>query len=481
MQIIKKIIVKWQSMSEVAKASIAFTISAFLLKGINFITTPVFTRIMDKTEYGTIGEYNSWQSIIEVFALLGLTSAGVFNVGMNDYKDNRSQYMSSTLTMCNIITLIVFAIIFFIKAFFVNDLILPWNLLLLMFLYFVFSPAQVFWVTRQRYEYKYKLAITITIASTVLSQAFSVLCVVLSHSKDLAVIKLWSGNIIYFLFAVPLFFYVYAKGKCFYDKMQWKKTLIFALPLLPHYFGQHVMSSSDRIMLANQATKADVSIYSVVLNISVIATIAWNSINASIIPYTFENLNQKKYQKINSAILPIIICYSVFCVFVALIAPEIIGILAPKDYKDGVYAVPPIVATAFLSALYNIYANIEFYNKKSINIAVATISAALVNVALNVFLIPRFGFVAAAYTTLISNIVLVFIHYIGYRKCNPERIYNDKLVLLISLLCIFTCELITLLYVNSMVRFSIIGLIIVLIFIFRKQILNMIHNLQIEK
>ena len=69
MQAIKKAITKWKSMSEMAKASIAFVISSFLLKGISFITTPIFTRLIDTNEYGIVTEYNSWQTILEVFAL----------------------------------------------------------------------------------------------------------------------------------------------------------------------------------------------------------------------------------------------------------------------------------------------------------------------------------------------------------------------------------------------------------------------------
>ena len=42
-----------------------------------------------------------------------------------------------------------------------------------------------------------------------------------------------------------------------------------------------------------------------------------------------------------------------------------------------------------------------FYYKKSGFIAFASIVAAAINIILNYILIPRFGFVAAAYTTLV--------------------------------------------------------------------------------
>ena len=352
MQAINKIISKWKSMSDIAKASIAFVISSFLLKGISFITTPIFTRIIDTNEYGIVTEFNAWQSILEVFALLGLTSAGVFNVGLNDYKERRSQYMSSTLTICNLVSFLFFLIIMLLKIPFGTSFILPTNLIVVMFLNFLFHPAQIFWITRQRYEYKYKLAVLLTILSTLMTQGVSIFCVMTAKTQNLAVVKIWSAVLAGFVICIPLYFYIYVKGKCFYDKQMWKQVLKFAIPLLPHYLAQHLMSSSDRIMLAKMTSKSAAGIYAVVLNISVIASIIWNSINASIVPFTFERMNKKDYKRINNLIIPIIACFACVCIMVTIAAPEIMAILAPDDYHSGLYSVPPVVATAFLSALY---------------------------------------------------------------------------------------------------------------------------------
>ena len=95
---------KWKAMPEPAKAAVAFTFSSLTLKGIAFLTTPIFTRMMSSAQYGIISKYNSWNLILEVFALLGLTSAGVFNSGLNDYRDSRDQYISSVfIIFCHFI------------------------------------------------------------------------------------------------------------------------------------------------------------------------------------------------------------------------------------------------------------------------------------------------------------------------------------------------------------------------------------------
>ena len=150
----KKIINKWRSLPDSARSSVAFMISSLLLTGLNFLTTPVFTRLMDQSQYGLCATYYSWLSILDVFALLGLTSAGVFNVGLNEHTGKRDRYISAILGLCNLVTLAVFGIIFLIKELLPENYILPDSLLFLMLLHFVFSPANIFWITRQKYEFK---------------------------------------------------------------------------------------------------------------------------------------------------------------------------------------------------------------------------------------------------------------------------------------------------------------------------------------
>ena len=96
-----KLLSKWKSMPDSVKSSVAFAFSVFFLKGVSFLATSAFTRIMETTEYGVLTKYNSWVSILEVFALIGMTSGGIFNSGLNDYRDDRDRYISSSLIHCN--------------------------------------------------------------------------------------------------------------------------------------------------------------------------------------------------------------------------------------------------------------------------------------------------------------------------------------------------------------------------------------------
>ena len=137
------------------KASVAFLLSSLVSKGITYLTTPIFTRLLTTEEYGKASVYMTWVQILGIIAMFCL-SYGVFNNGMIDYPDRRNEYMFSMLGLSNVITLIILVITLTAYAFFGQYFKMSLSLILLMFALFLVQPAYSFWAQRERYEYKYK-------------------------------------------------------------------------------------------------------------------------------------------------------------------------------------------------------------------------------------------------------------------------------------------------------------------------------------
>ena len=55
-----------KSSSIVAKAGVWYTICNFLFRGMGFITTPIFVRLMSKEDVGSFSNLTSWLSILVV-------------------------------------------------------------------------------------------------------------------------------------------------------------------------------------------------------------------------------------------------------------------------------------------------------------------------------------------------------------------------------------------------------------------------------
>jgi len=103
-----------------------------------------------------------------------------------------------------------------------------------------------------------------------------------------------------------------------------------------------------------------------------------------------------------------------------LVAPEILTIMAPKEYWSGKVLIPPIVLASFFMFLYSISVDLEYYYKSTKIIATNTIIAAGINIILNYIFIPLYGALAAAFTTVIAYAVSFAIHYFAARKLDNE-------------------------------------------------------------
>ena len=113
---LKKIICKYNSIPAQVRASFWFLFCAFMQRGISFITTPIFTRLLNTTEYGQFNIFNSWLGILTVIVSINL-SAGVYARGVVKFSEDRKAFTSSMQGLSLTLTLIWAAIYFVVHSF----------------------------------------------------------------------------------------------------------------------------------------------------------------------------------------------------------------------------------------------------------------------------------------------------------------------------------------------------------------------------
>ena len=117
-----------------------------------------------------------------------------------------------------------------------------------------------------------------------------------------------------------------------------------------------------------------------------------------------------KYDKIEKGSFPLCIIIAIAVCGVMLIGPEVIRILASKEYAEAIYCIPPVAASIFFTYLYTLFINVEFYFEKTTYSMIVSVLGAILNVFLNYILIPKFGYIAAGYTTLVCYILFAVGH-----------------------------------------------------------------------
>ncbi|MGN0316825.1 MAG: lipopolysaccharide biosynthesis protein [Lachnospira sp.] len=467
-KMLNKYIDKFKNFSAAKKSTMAFMFASFIQRGISFIVTPIFTRLLTTTEFGTVTVYNSWVEMIGTVAMLSLSS-GIFNVGMMDYEDKRDSFTSSLLGLANSATVIVMIVFYAFSLAFPSVIDLPKSLYLLMLLYFIFQPATRFWTARQRFEYKYKSLTLVTIASALFSPAIGVLFVMLANSNK-GVARLWGTNSVLILFG--LFFYIYSvkSSPKLFNKKIWSYALKFSIPLLPHYLAMHILSTSDRVMIQSMIGTSEAGLYGLAYTASMVICTAWTAMQGSLTPYVYDKLKKDELDKIEPVAIPCIVLFSAMCIAVVLLAPEVVTILGGSKYAESVPLIPPLIASVLFMEMYNLFSMIEFYHKKTLKIMFATLSAAVINLILNFFAIRMFGYVAAAYTTLICYVLYSLFHYFNMRSIEHRKIYNGKFLVVFSIVYVLICFACLAMYPYPFVRYGLIIVILALAYIFRDKV-----------
>ena len=460
------------------KASIAFLIINIIQKGFTLITTPIYTRLMNQSEYGEVSVFSSWLNTIGIITMFCLSN-GIFNNGMIKYKNKRESYTLSMLALSNLITLIcLIFVLFFYKSFSeFTEMSVP--LILLMFIIYFTQPAFNFWSARKRFEYKYKGILIATIITATISPIVSIfLMYIFPNAKVYD--RLFGGEGVFIVLYIVLFIYIIVEGKGRVNTSFWKEAVLFNIPLIPHYLSGIILNNSDRIMIGQLVGNDAAAMYSLAYNVSLAGTIVWNAINSSLIPYTYEKAEKKEYKAISHVTMPIIFLYAGLCFVIIMLAPEVVAVLAPNSYAGSIYVIPSVVGGVFFSSLYFIFANIVYYYRKPRYVMYASVISAILNIILNAIFIPIFGYQAAGYTTLVCYFLQACIDYFAMKKVVGQDIYNISILIRISVIIFVVSIFSRFIYAYPIIRYVLLGVCFVYAIINRKK-LTLILNSTKEK
>lgn len=469
-----KLLNKYKSLSPQAKASIWYTICNFFQKGISFVVVPIYVRLLTTAEYGEWSVFQSWRDILIIFASLNLY-CGVYTKTLVDLKDDRDGYTASMQGLGTVISL-GFLVLYSLTHEWCNrKLGLNTALMLLLFLYFIVYPAFSFWGTRQRVEYRYKPTVIVTCVISLLTPTVSLLLLRFTALRAKALIL----GYLLVQCAVGLFFYIYQfwKGRCFYRKEYWSYAARFNIPLIPHYLSLIVLGQSDRIMIRHYCGESDAGIYSFAYQIASTMSIFLSAINGSRVPWTYEQLRDRVYTRLKTISNALCVLIGALTLMAALLAPDIIRILGTKDYALATYVIPIVVLGMYFTFIYDLFCGVEFYYGHTRYVTIASVTGAAVNIVLNALLIPVYGFIAAAYTTLISYVLFMVMHYIFMRQVLRKeqiegQVYDIRFLIFFSLALtgIVFASLLT--YRSDLIRYLFIAALLAVLFFYRKKIMD---------
>lgn len=413
------------------KAGSWYTVGNIFNKAIAFLTVPIFTRLLSTYEYGVVSTYLAWVLIMTL--LLGLSLGSSVRTAYVSFKDELPEYMSSVLFLSLINFIIMSSLILAGTYIFKIDINiwLVFFCLIQSYMHFVIGYLVIKYMMEVNYIKRTLLLSLPNLISTIIS----IILIIFFLKENLYIGRIIPYVIINTIFGIYIYINIIRKGKRLIDVKYWKYAVTISIPLIFHGLSIIILSQSDRIMITLFKGASSTGIYSMAYSISMILIMFNASLDGVWIPWFTNKMNDEKKNLINTRVGIYIDIMLVIAVSILFISPEILVLMAPEEYWSGKYIIPPVLISSFLIFLYSLSVNIEYYYQKTKKIALNTLIAAIINIVLNLIFIPVYGAIAAAFTTLVSYLILFIMHYIVGKKLDlrlfPWKMYIRSFVILI--------------------------------------------------
>jgi len=259
--------------------------------------------------------------------------------------------------------------------------------------------------------------------------------------------------------------------------------LAYSFPLLIVGIAGTINEVLDKILMKYLVTDPStaleqVGIYGANYKLAVLMTIFIQMFRYAAEPFFFSRMDDKNAKDQYAIIMKYFIIAGLFIFLGVLLYIDIVKYFIGSEFHSGLKIVPIILlANLFLGILYNQSIWYKLTNLTRYGAWISLIGATI-TIILNILLVPSFGYVGAAWATLICYISMIIVTYFMGQKFYPIKydLKNIGLYFFIAIIIYFTNQLLD---IDSFVIQMVISTLMIglyAIFIYKKENLLMIFN-----
>jgi O-antigen/teichoic acid export membrane protein len=188
---------------------------------------------------------------------------------------------------------------------------------------------------------------------------------------------------------------------------QLEKGLRLGAPFVPHGLASYMVASADRVMILALLGLAAAGRYQVAYVIGGLGVVLATTLNQAWVPLLLGTDEEHRWEILTATSRVVHRIAAFVAATIALSVPLALLVAAPKSY--GRVELAPVSAIVAFSLLPYVtgttYSQVLFLSGKTRLFAVVAPLAALVNIALNLALLPVIGLVGAAVATVVAYVV----------------------------------------------------------------------------
>jgi O-antigen/teichoic acid export membrane protein len=399
-----------------------YSAGQILRRGITVVTLPVFARYLTMSQLGMLAVIGTIRELLTVVFQLGLpNSADRFYFDCRSERERR--HLLSTLFLFLMVSSLIGCAVLMGVGSVLWPLVapdIPFHPYVSLTLVTVFLsgmgilPRSLFRVTN-----RVPLFTGLSAAQGVLTATLSIAFVVV---WELGILGSVLGNLVT---AAVFFvvFYAYLRKHMGWE-FSWpliRRALAFGLPDVPVRVGTWALKLSDRIVLQRFLPLSVVGLYSVGYTLgSTSFDLIATATASAILPFVYRTAAEESEQTSKAMFATVAAYNTALFAFLGLgtilLAREIIVLFTTAEYLGAEAIVPFVVWASIFQTLSSVPARGIYLVKRTGTLPAVVLAPAALNIGLNFVLIPRYGMMGAAWSTLLAYpLLLVLMWWIAQR------------------------------------------------------------------
>jgi O-antigen/teichoic acid export membrane protein len=371
------------------------------------LTLPIFTRILTPQDYGVL-------ALAQVFASVasGIVSFGLifgYEIYFFEYhkQDRDGELLYSTLAFVITAFIVMIVITFFLKESLSRWIINTYhwgNLIFFSFFSTGLGSIKLYYLTYFKNTGNAKSFFFYTIDETIIGVVLSLFFVIYMRVGVIGMV--WGQVLASLTIFLILGFKFLNLHSLSFNWAPLKDSLKLSYPLTPRIFLGVIGNQFDKYMIGLINSVGGVGIYSIGQRVANIAFTFMTSVTNVFQPHVLKQMNDYGYnagKSIGSYLLPFLYVCVFVCLIISLFAEEIIIILTPKAYHEGIDIV---IIFSMLNGSYFFGKLPQLgYVKKTGMISLISLLTIILNFILIIPFIMKWGAIGAAWGTFLAGLI----------------------------------------------------------------------------
>jgi O-antigen/teichoic acid export membrane protein len=417
--------------------SFYYFFSSFINRGVIFLLLPLYTRILTKVDYG----------IFELLLVFGSFANIIICVEISQsiyrfYNEtNKKKLYSSTAFWFYIFTHLTFIIVALVFSKEISSILFQSENQITIFrlgiFYISLNGIYILLCNQLRLQGLAKIYLNTAIITSIITIITSYIFIYIYKLRLEGVFL----SLIFGLLLGAFYSFLKLRNITYIFSFNFKilfKMIKFSFFLLPTSILVITASFLDRYLINYYLSLNEVGIYAVSIRISSLLLFFTIGIQLAYTPFFFKIYKKKNSKaKLGNLINFIFSIYLLGYLFLLLFLPEIFNIFIGKDYEESKYIVKYLALSLVFSQIYVFFPGVMIVNKNYIYFFIYFI-VFIINLTLNIYLIPLIGVEGAAVSSLIANSFGAVLNIVCSQLYFKILIKWSKFLVLISLILFFS-------------------------------------------